>query len=463
MNNVPDSPEPHDYSHRAVWSIALPMIISAISGPLLGLVDTAVMGHLEGPWFLAAVAAGATVFNVLYMGLNFLRMGTTGITAQAFGARDNRGISDSLAQPIIMAITLAILMLLFQVPLIELAVRLLGTSDTTTIYLRDYYGLRVWSAPATLANLAIIGWLLGMQNARGPLVVMLTANGLNIILDLLFVVGLGMEVRGVALATLIAEYVGLAVGIWLVALECRKHNLVWAPSAWLKLKNYNRLLTINSHLLLRSAALMFVFAFITAQGARLGDAVLAANAVLMNFLYFHAYAQDGIAHAAEALIGKASGDRDENGLRLAVNRSLFWTLVFTVMFTAAYAAGGSFIIGWITSIAEVRTIADEYLFWLIMLPSVSAWCYLYDGVYVGTTRSREMMIVMVGTVLLVFLPAWYLLREYKGLGNHALWMALILFMAVRSIGMHLWYRRLLNSGALTAFPPASPRPTLYTD
>jgi len=448
MNSAPNAAEPHDYSHRAVWGIALPMIISAVSAPLLGLADTAVMGHLDGAWFLAAVAAGATIFNMLYMGLNFLRMGTTGISAQAFGAHDRRGIPDSLAQPVIMAITLAVLMLLFQVPILELAVRLLGTSDITTNYLREYFGLRIWSAPASLTNLVIIGWLLGMQNARGPLIIMLTANGLNIALDLFLVVGLGMEVRGVALATLIAEYLGLAVGIWLVTIECRKHELVWVPADWLKLKNYSRLFSINSHLLARSAALMFVFAFITAQGARLGDTFLAANAVLMNFLYFHAYAQDGLAHAAEALTGKASGDRDKKGIELAVNRSLIWTCVFTLLFTLAYAAGGSAIIGMITSIAEVRATAGNYLFWLILLPSVSAWCYLYDGVYVGTTRSREMMIVMVATVLLIFLPCWYLLSNYAGLGNHSLWAALILFMAVRSAGMHLWYRHLLNSGAL---------------
>jgi MATE family multidrug resistance protein len=424
------------------------MIISAVSGPLLGLVDTAVMGHLDGPWFLAAVAAGATVFNVLYIGLNFLRMGTTGITAQAFGARDSRNIADSLAQPVILALALACVLLLLQKPLLELAVNLLGTSETTTPYLRDYYKIRIWSAPATLTNLVIIGWLLGMQNARGPLAIMLTANGLNIIFDFVLVVGLGMEVRGVAIATVIAEYLGLAIGIYLIVLECRKYELVWVRSDWLQLENYSRLFRINSHLLLRSAALMFVFAFITAQGARLGDTILAANAVLMNFLYFHAYAQDGIAHAAEALTGKACGDSDKRGLQLAVNRSLFWTGVFTLIFTAGYAFGGPYIIGLVTSITEVSNTADHYLWWVIILPAASAWSYLYDGVYVGTTRSREMMIVMVSTVLLIFLPCWYVLDSFPSAGNHALWAALILFMTVRSAGMHIWYRHMLNSDTL---------------
>ena len=443
MSAAAEDNKHHDYSHRAVWSIALPMIISAVSAPLLGVVDTAVMGHLDGPWFLAAVAAGAAIFNVLYIGLNFLRMGTTGVAAQAFGARDNRATTDSLAQPLILAALLATTLLLFQVPLIELGVQLLGTSEITTPYLREYSYLRIWSAPASLANLVIIGWLLGMQNARGPLIMMVATNGINVVLDLWLVVGLDMNVRGVAFATLIAEYAGLLIGVVLVRKELRKHTLIWVPADWLQLKTYRRLLTINGHLLMRSAALMFTFAFITAQGARLGDVVLAANAVLLNFLYFYAYAQDGIAHAAEALTGKAIGDRDAGGLTLAVNRSLFWTAIFTVLFTAVYWLAGTHIIALITDIAAVRQIAGDYLFWLWLLPVASGWCFLYDGVYVGMTRSREMMTVMVGSVLLIFLPTWYLLRNILSVdGNHALWAALILFMACRSVAMHLWYRRM---------------------
>ncbi len=443
MNVSAETTDRHDYSHRAVWSIALPMIISAVSAPLLGLVDTAVMGHLDGPWFLAAVAAGAALFNVLYIGLNFLRMGTTGIAAQAYGARDNRAIPDSLAQPLILAALLAILMLLFRVPLIELGVKLLGTSEATTPYLREYSYLRIWSAPASLANLVIIGWLLGMQNARGPLLITVITNGINVVLDLWLVVVLGMEVRGVAVATLCAEYIGLLIGVLLVIQELGKRTPHWVPADWLQLHTYRRLLAVNSHLLLRSAALMFTFAFITAQGARIGDTVLAANAVLLNFLYFYAYAQDGIAHAAEALTGKAIGDRDVSGLSLAVNRSLFWTGVFTIVFTAAYWLAGEHIIAMITDLTSVRRIAGEYLVWLWLLPVASGWCFLYDGVYVGMTRSREMMTVMVGSVALVFLPTWYLLDRILGIdGNHALWAALILFMACRSLAMHLWYRHM---------------------
>ena len=451
MNQRTSDIEHHDYSHRAVWSIALPMMLAAVSAPLLGLVDTAVMGHLEGPWFLAAVAAGASVFSVLYMGLNFLRMGTTGIAAQAFGARDTRAIADSLVQPLIVAVVLASIMLLLQTPIADIAISLLGTSDTATPYLREYYALRIWSAPATLANLVIIGWLLGMQNARGPLLITVITNGVNVLLDLWFVIGLGMEVRGVALATLIAEYLGLATGLWLVMLELRRRTLRWVPADWRQIITYRRLFAINIHLFFRSMALMFTFAFITAQGARLGDTILAANAVLMNFLYFYAYAQDGIAHAAEALTGKALGDRDIAGLRLAVTRCLFWTGVFTVLFTIVYWLSGENIIALITDIQVVRDIAGRYLFWLWILPVVSAWCFLYDGVYVGLTKSREMMMVMAGTVLGVFLPAWYgLLHGLKIDGNHALWAALMLFMTIRSAAMHLWYRRMRAQDASAA-------------
>jgi len=432
------------YSNRAVWSIAAPMIISSITVPLLGMVDTAVMGHLDDPVFLASVAAGATIFTVLFMGLNFLRMGTTGITAQAFGASASDAVREALAQSLTCALALAALIVVAQQLIVETALVLLAPSDRVAGLTLEYFAIRVWSAPASLCNFVLIGWLIGMQNARGPLAIMFTINLVNIVLDLVFVVAMGMQVEGVALATLIAEIVGVATGIIFVRAELRNHPGSGTRVKILDLKRYRRLFAVNASLFIRTMALMFVFAFITAQGARMGDVILAANAVLMNFQLFLSYALDGIAYAAEALVGKAVGARDRDGLLMAVRRSLQWSLLFAGGFCIAYLLVGSAIINLLSDIDTLRATAREYLPWLIVSPLISVWCFLYDGVFVGATRSREMMIVMTGSLLLVFLPAWYGLA---GLGNHGLWLAFTLFMAARGIGMHWWFRRLVNNDA----------------
>lgn len=427
------------YSHRAVWRIAAPMITSSVTVPLLGMVDTAVMGHLPESYYLGAVAAGATIFSILFMGLNFLRMGTTGVTAQGYGAGDNAVVREALGQSLITAVTMAALIIVLQQHIIELSLRLLAPSSEVSHYTREYFNVRVWSAPASLANFVLIGWLLGMQNARGPLVIMLIINLSNIALDLVLVLWIGMTATGVALATLLAEIAGLATGMIFVRAELHNHPGSWAQTRLMEAKRYKRLLNINANLFLRTMALMFVFAFITARGARMGDIILAVNAVLMNFQLFLSYALDGIAYSAEALVGKAIGARDRGGMLLAVKRSLQWSLIFAGLFCLVYIVAGQSIIDMLTSIDSIRAGAREYLPWLIMAPLISVWSFLYDGVFVGATRSREMMIVMVGSMLLIFLPTWFVAQP---LGNHGLWLAFMMFMAARGVGMYVGFRRI---------------------
>jgi MATE family multidrug resistance protein len=433
------------FSHKAIWAIALPMMLSGMATPLVGLIDTAVMGHLGSPVFLAAVAANVTIFSVLFLGLNFLRMGTTGVTAQAYGSNNHARITESLVQPLVLAGILAAALLLLQVPLRETALWLLKPSPETTALARVYFDIRIWAAPAVLSNLVVIGWLLGMQNARGPLAIVVTISLVNAALALWFVLGLKMTVAGVALATVLAELAGLLVGALFVINELRAHRPVWEFAHYREISRYRALFHINSNLFLRSMALLFTFAFVTAQGARLGDVTLAANAVLMNFLYFMAYALDGVAHAAEALTGKAIGLRDRQGLELAVRRTLLWSGGFAGLFSLAYFTAGPAIIDLLSDLPGIRETARVYLPWLIAAPLLSVWCFLYDGVYVGITRAREMRIVMISATLLVFLPTWYLFSAW---GNHALWLALMSFMAARGIGMHLWYRRMLSRNEL---------------
>ena len=413
------------------------MILSNISVPLLGMVDTGVTGHLDSPAYLGAVAIGGTIFTLLYMGMNFLRMGTTGIAAQSYGADDNDGLRASLGQALIVGLAIALSILLFQKPIATMALALLGGDAETQQHASTYFFIRVWSAPGTLANFALVGWFLGLQNARVPLLIFLTINCTNIVLDLLFVVVLGMTVDGVALASVIAEYSGLAVGATMAVAALRKRAGHWPMARLKNLSAYRAFFAINANLFLRTMALLGTLAFVTAQGARLGPTILAANAVLMNFQHLTSFGLDGLAHAAEAMVGRAVGQRNKAALEHSVRLALKWSLVFAVGFSLSYLVAGRLIVSLLTDLPDVRATAMTYLPWLIASPLISVWCFLYDGVYVGMTRAREMRNIMVFSTFGVFLPTWFLTQSF---GNHGLWFALMAFMASRGIGMYLGYR-----------------------
>ena len=424
--------------NRDVWRIAAPMILSNISVPLLGMVDTGVTGHLDSPVYLGAVAIGAMIFSFLYTGFNFLRMGTTGIAAQSFGADDNDGLRVALGQALVVALVIAATLVVLQAPIGELSMRLLGPDPETRTFALEYFSIRVWSAPGTLANYAMIGWFIGLSNARVPLLIFLTINITNIVLDLLFVIVFGMKVDGVALASVFAEYAGLAVGATFAISELRRRTGHWPMEKLVNLSAYKAFIAVNANLLIRTMTLIFTIGFVTAQGARLGGLILAANAVLMNFQNLTSFGLDGIAHAAEALVGKAIGQKRREALEEAVRLTLRWSLIFAIGFTVIYFFAGSLIIGVLTDLPEVREAAGRYLPWMIASPLVSVWCFLYDGVFVGATRARAMRDIMLVSTLAVFLPAWYFLQP---LGNDGLWLAFLLFMASRGIGMHIAYRR----------------------
>ena len=421
-----------------MWRIAAPMILSNVSVPLLGMVDTGVTGHLENAAYLGAVAIGGTIFTFIYMGMNFLRMGTTGIAAQSFGAGDNDGLRASLGQALIVGLLIALTLIALQTPISELALKLLGGDTETQNYAAEYFSIRIWSAPGTLANFALVGWFIGLQNARIPLLIFLTINLTNIALDLFFVVVLGMKVVGVALASIIAEYSGFLVGAAFAISVLKNRAGHWPFARLTNIAAYKAFFSINANLFVRTMALMFTLSFITAQSARLGGQILAANALLLNFQHLTAFGLDGIAHAAEALVGKAMGERRQDILAHAVNLTLRWSVIFALGFTAFYVLAGPLIISILTDLPDVRETARRYLPWMIASPLVSVWCFLYDGVYIGTTRAKEMRNIMIFSALVVFLPAWYFLQP---LGNDGLWLAFLLFMASRGVGMHLGYRK----------------------
>ena len=414
------------------------MILSNVSVPLLGMVDTGVTGHLDSPVYLGAVAIGAMIFSFLYTGVNFLRMGTTGIAAQSFGADDNDGLRVALGQAAIVAMLIACLLIVLQAPIGRLAMYLLGPDSATQVYALEYFSIRVWSAPGTLVNYALIGWFIGLSNARVPLMIFLTINLTNIVLDLLFVLVLGMKVDGVALASVIAEYAGLSVGLVFVIRELKRRAGRWPVPRLINVSEYAAFFSVNANLFVRTIALVFALGFVTAQGARLGPLVLAANAVLMNFQHLTSFGLDGVAHAAEALVGKAVGQKRRDVLEESVRLTLKWSLFFAIGFSLAYFIAGPLVIGILTDLPDVRAAAIKYLPWMVLSPLVSVWCFLYDGVYVGATRAKAMRNIMLVSTFVIFVPAWYLLQP---LGNHGLWLAFTIFMASRGIGMHIGYRR----------------------
>jgi MATE family multidrug resistance protein len=400
--------------NRRTWALAGPIILSNVTVPLLGMVDTAVVGHLPDPRYIGGVAIGALIFNFVYWGFGFLRMGTTGPTAQAWGAEDPAEIRAVLARALLLAFGLGAVLLLVQGPVGTLAFRLLHASAGVEAEGAAYYTVRIWGAPAALANYVLLGWFFGLQNARWPLVLQIFMNGLNIVLDFVFVMGFGWGVEGVAAATLIAEYAALGLGLLLVAKRLRMLPAGIATARILDGARFRRMLAVNRDIFIRTLLLITSFALFTDRGATLGDETLAANAVLLHLVSISAFGLDGFAHAAEALVGGAVGRRSRADLSGAVRAAMRWGGITAVLTAAAFAVAGGLLIDLMTTIPEVRLLARDYLVWAVAMPLVSVWCYLYDGIFLGATRTHEMRNAAIVTTALYVAALCYYPRLARG-------------------------------------------------
>lgn len=422
---------------KALWRLALPMIFSNITVPLLGLVDTAVIGHLDSPVYLGGVAVGATATSFLFMLLLFLRMSTTGLTAQAFGARDPQRLARALVQPLGLALAAGAAIVVLRMPLIDLALHIVGGSEAVLEQARRFLELRWLSAPASLANLVLLGWLLGVQYARAPVILLVVGNVLNIVLDLWLVMGLHMNVQGAALATVTAEYVTFFIGLLMArrVLALRGVSLSMLKNAWRG--DIRRLLALNRDIMLRSLLLQLCFGAVTVFGARLGADVVAVNAVLMTMLTFTAYALDGFAYAVEANSGQAYGARDDSQLLAVWHAACRQSGMVALAFALIYGLAGEQIIALLTSLPSLQQLADRYLVWQMILPVIGVWCYLLDGMFIGATRGAEMrnsMAVAAAGFALTLLTV-------PTLGNHGLWLALTVFLALRGASLAVIWRR----------------------
>ncbi len=416
--------------HKRVLLLAIPMVLSNITVPLLGLVDAAVIGHLEHAWYLGGVALGSTMISVSFWLLGFLRMATTGLAAQSYGSDDKRQLGLVLTQGMTMALGFAALFLLLHPFVANWVFSFSDASEEVKHFGEQYFAIRVWSAPAALINFVLLGWLLGTQNAKAPMWMVIIANVTNIVLDILFVIGLGWKVEGAALASVIADYTGMSFGLWCV---CRTWAQSQLPSPLELIKatghGLSRFVKLNRDIFLRSLCLQAAFTFMTFQGASFGDEIVAANAVLMSFLMMISYTMDGFAYAMEAMVGKAIGAKDRQQLSQSLVGTFFWSLIICSILTLLFALFGSPLIGLITDIPSVHALALVYLPWLVAMPLVSMWCFLLDGIFIGATKGAEMRNGMFFSTC-SFFAVFYLA---EGLGNHALWMAMLSFMAMRGI------------------------------
>lgn len=437
---------------RRVVALAVPIVISNVTVPLIGLVDTAVMGHLPDPAYIGAVALGALIFSFVYWGFGFLRMGTTGLTAQAFGrwqaggsAADRTELRAALARPLAGAAAVAVVVLALQWPIGTLAFAILNGSAEVERLAAVYFYVRVWGAPFTLCSYAVLGWLLGQQATRQAVVMQIATNLFNVGLSLLFVLGFGWGVAGVAAASVLAEGVGLVLGLVLV--RRRLVVLTGAPSlrvpraVLLDRVALKRLAAVNFDIFVRTLCLVFAFAWLTDRSAQMGDVLLAANAILLQFQTFTAYALDAFAFAAEALVGQAIGARDRAALRVSMFLTAVMGFVVAAVFAAVYAVFAGPLIGLMTDLADVRAATQELEIWMIVLPLISVGSFLLDGIFIGATRTAEMRNAMLVSVAL------FIAAGYAGIalwGVHGLWVAFALFMGLRAVTLLAYLPRVLR-------------------
>jgi MATE family multidrug resistance protein len=421
------------YWYRRVFLLAIPLILSNLTQPLLSTVDTILSGHLPGPAALGGVALAGIFFNSIYWTFGFLRMATTGLVAQSHGAGDEDQLLLHFGRAFLSALFIGGLILLLQSPLISIALHLLGAGPEVRQNAEIYCRIRIWSAPAALANYTILGYLLGRQRARTALALQATINIVNVAVALALVVLRHWGVAGIATATLTAEWSGCLLGLAIMlASGVHPSRMRWPHLA--EAASLRRLFALNRDILLRTLSLVGAYAWFTRTGARSGDAILAANAVLINFLWIAGYGLDGFANAAEALVGEAIGAQRITDYRAVLKACAVSAFTVAALLSLAYLAFGKEIIAIFTNQEFIRSLAAQYLPWLIVLPIVAVWSFLFDGIFIGATRAPELRDSMLISFL-GFLALTVLLGSR--FGNHGLWCAMLCFMALRAITLGL--------------------------
>lgn len=417
--------------NKQILHLAIPNILTNLSVPLLSSVDTAVVGHLDKVYYLGAIAIGSMIFNFIYWGLGFLRMGTTGLTSQAFGQSNDKEISLNLFRPLTVAIIAGLLLVLCQFFIAEFAFYIVNATPEVEKFAKEYFYIRIYAAPATLAIYVFHGWFLGLQNARYPMIILITVNLLNIFFNLLFIYQFDMKSDGVALGTVVAQYSGLLISIILLSRLYKKYLKNFSMSELFNLTKLKTFFKVNTDIFIRTLALVFVFSFFTAESAVYGDEILAANTILLQLWIILAYSVDGFAFSAESLVGKFIGAKDKVNLVKSIKYIFAWGIGLGLFFTILYSFLGSQIISLFTNNESVIALALSFLFWAIISQLINSASFIWDGIYIGATATSAMRNSMLLSTLFIFIPAYFLLKE--SYGNNALWLALALFMISRAL------------------------------
>ncbi len=413
--------------NKQILSLAIPNTISNLSVPMLSAVDTALMGRLENEQYLGAIAIGGIIFSFVYWGFGFLRMGVTGLTAQAYGAKDAKESTLILKRAAIVGLLIGLLLIVVQPLIAALSFYLMDAGAEVEQLARSYFHIRIYAAPATLTLHVFHGWFLGMQNAKYPMFLAIVVNLLNLVLNLIFVKVLMMTSDGVALGTVIAQYFGL---LCTVGLFLRKYRHLW--DGWhlkgvLNLPALKRFFRISGDIFIRTLSVLFCHAFFTSKAAALSDTALAINTILLQFIHILAYGIDGFAFAVESLVGRYKGAREITNLKRSVRYSFWWVLLLSAGFSLVFGLLGTKLLYFFTNKTDLLIGARPYLIWIAIAPPINSVAYIWDGVFIGATASTPMRNSMLASTV-VFLFAYVLL---KGLGNHGLWLALTLFSIAR--------------------------------
>lgn len=422
--------------NRKILRLAIPNIVSNLSVPLLGAVDTALVGHLDEVYYLGALAVGSVIFNFIFWGFGFLRMGTTGLTAQEYGRRDRVKMMMILARVQFLALLIGIAILLLQSPIASFSLWMVDSTREVAEYTRVYFDIRIYTAPAVLALYGINGWFLGMQNAKYPMIITIVMNLLNIVFNVWFIYGFGMHVNGVAYGTLVSTYLAFFLGLFLLIKRYKKYLNHYKQELLLNVFELRKYFSVNKDIFIRTLCLIFTFSFFTAVSAQQGDLILAANTILLQFWFIVSYGIDGFAYAAESLVGRFKGSLEQNKLTKAVWYNVGWGLFLGVMGTLAYALFGNQILHVFTDKSDVISVAQSVLFWTVLAPVVSSFCYIFDGVYIGATETTTMRNTMILATFFVFLPAYYVGTAM--FGKHGLWLAMVLFMITRGAALGIY-------------------------
>ncbi len=407
--------------------------------PLLGVVDTSLVGHLDHVYYLGALAVSGMIFNFLFWGFGFLRMGTTGLTAQAYGARDRTEMILILARVQVVAMTLGLLLMLLQQPVAAISFWIIDSSSEVEHYALVYFNIRIYTAPAVLALYGINGWFLGMQNARYPMIITIFLNLINIVLNLYFIHVLDMHVDGVAWGSLISTYLALALAVVLFLKRYKQFLKTYVRNRFIDLAELKKFFHVNRDIFIRTLCLIFTFSFFTAKSAAQGDLILAANAILLQLWMVASYGIDGFAFAAESLVGKFMGSKKRGDLKKAVLYCLGWGILLGLCGSVIYATFSNRILSIFTDQTDVIVLAQSVIIWTIIAPLAASVSYIWDGIFIGATATVPMRNTMLTATIVFFLPAYYLGTFLFGV--HGLWLAMVLFMIVRGAILTLYAPR----------------------